>query len=88
MQYKLLTEEDVLKASLGQDAHFTITEKAKRTFRGIKKLSVLRKLRNAAKSMKEIKEGYHSYPTSSKDFETWKAHAKRRFEEAFLKLEE
>jgi geranylgeranyl reductase family protein len=88
MQYKLLTEEDVLKASLGQDAHFTITEKAKRTFRGIKKLSVLRKLRNAAKSMKEIKEGYHNYPTSPKDFETWKADAEKRFREAFLKLEE
>jgi len=55
MRYKLLTEEDVLKASMGEKARFTITEKARKAFRGVKKLSILRKLRNATKSMEEIK---------------------------------
>ncbi len=72
MQYKLLTEEDVLKASMGEDAHFTITEKARRAFRGVKKLRVLRKLRNATKSMREIRAWYKNYPASTKDFEKWK----------------
>ncbi len=87
MQYKLLTEEDVLKASMGEDAKFTINEKARRAFRGLKKLNVLRKLKNATKSMREIKAWYRSYPTSPKDFEKWKEGTKKIFEKAITKLE-
>jgi digeranylgeranylglycerophospholipid reductase len=86
MQYKLLTEEDVLKASVGEDAHFTITEKTRRVFRGVKKLSVLRKLRNATKSMREIKAWYRNYPASPDDFEEWKAGAEDIFGKATMKL--
>ncbi len=87
MQYKLLTEEDVLKASMGEDAHFTITEKAKRAFRGMKRLNILRKLRNATRSMKEIKAWYRKYPASPKDFEKWKTRTKEIFARATAKLE-
>lgn len=87
MHYRLLTEEDVLKASLGEDAHFTINEKVHRVFRGLKKLSVLRKLRNATKSMREIKEWYRNYPVVPEDFEKWKAGAKDILEKATAKLE-
>ncbi|UCE95611.1 MAG: NAD(P)/FAD-dependent oxidoreductase, partial [Candidatus Bathyarchaeota archaeon] len=79
MRYKLLTEEDVLKASMGGEARFTITEKARRAFRGVKKISVLRKLRNTTKSMEEIKAWYRSYPTSPKDFQAWQAGTKQIF---------
>lgn len=87
MQYKLLTEEDVLKASMGAEARFTITEKAKRAFRGIRKLSVLRKFRRAAKSMKEIKQWYRNYPTTVNDFERWRTGARKIFADATAKLE-
>ncbi len=87
MQYRLLTEEDVLKASMGEDVRVTITDKARRAFRGVKKLSVLRKLRNAAKSMNEIKAWYRNYPSSPKDFEKWRAGAKKLFEKSTVKLE-
>ncbi|MFQ6068371.1 MAG: geranylgeranyl reductase family protein [Candidatus Bathyarchaeia archaeon] len=87
MQYKLLTEEDVLKASMGEDARFSINEKVKRAFRGLKKLGVLNKLRNATKSMREIKAWYRNYPPSPKDFQKWKNETKEIFRKAVAKLE-
>jgi geranylgeranyl reductase family protein len=87
MRYKLLTEEDVLRASVGEETRFTVTEKAKRAFRGVKKLGILRKLRSATKAMEEIKAWYRKYPTSPKDFEKWLAGAKRIFKKVTTKLE-
>jgi digeranylgeranylglycerophospholipid reductase len=88
MNYRLLTEEDVLKASLGEGAHFTVTEKARRAFRGIKKLSVLKKLARASRLMREVKAWYGSYPSSPKDFDEWRAGATEIFAEAAAKFEE
>ncbi len=87
MRYKLLTEEDVLKASLGEKTSFKITEKARRAFRGVKKLNVLRKLRNATKSMEEVKAWYRNYPTSPKTFPQWLAGTTRIFKKVSEKLE-
>jgi len=86
MQYKLLTEEDVLKASMGEDTKFTISEKARRTLRGLKKLSLLRKLSNAAEYMREIKAWYRNYPDTPEDFEKWRMEAHKIFEEVKTKL--
>ena len=36
MNEKLMTEDDVLKAGMGDDFHLNITETAKRVFRGIR----------------------------------------------------
>jgi digeranylgeranylglycerophospholipid reductase len=87
MQYKLLTEEDVLKATMGGETRFTFTEKAKRAFRGIRKLSVLRKFRTAAKSIAEIKQWYRNYPEAVEDFEQWRTGATKIFENVTAKLE-
>jgi digeranylgeranylglycerophospholipid reductase len=87
MHYRLLTEEDVLRASIGEDAHFTVTEKARIAFRGIRKLSVLKKLGNASRLMKEVKAWYRSYPMSPKDFDKWKTGTKEIFGKAAAKLE-
>lgn len=87
MEYKLLTEEDVLKASMGEDARFTVNETVKRVFRGIKKLNVLRKLRNATKAMREIKAWYRDYPMSPQEFGKWKAGTEEIFEKAIMKVE-
>jgi flavin-dependent dehydrogenase len=87
MHYRLLTEEDVLRASMGEGAHFTVTEKARRAFRGVKKLGVLKKLGNASRLMKEVRAWYSSYPLSPKDFDKWRTGAREIFEKATAKLE-
>ncbi|MGB9135380.1 MAG: NAD(P)/FAD-dependent oxidoreductase [Candidatus Bathyarchaeia archaeon] len=87
MHYRLLTEEDVLRASMGEGAHFTVTEKARRAFRGVKKLGVLKKLGNASRLMKEAKAWYGNYPTSPKDFDKWRAGALEIFRKVAAKLE-
>ena len=87
MSHRLLTEEDVLQASLGKDVHFTISEKMKRAFRGLKKISVLKKLRTAADYMNNIKAWYKSYPEVTQDFKYWKIKTKEMFQQAIAELE-
>ena len=87
MQYKLLTEEDVLRASLGEDVHVAVSEKVRRAFRGLKKLNVLRKLKSAANSMNEIKAWYRGYPALPSGFEEWRVGAEEIFDRAVSKLE-
>ncbi|UCH32177.1 MAG: geranylgeranyl hydrogenase, partial [Candidatus Bathyarchaeota archaeon] len=86
MQHRLLTEEDVLNASLGKDVHFTVSDKVQRVFRGIKRLNVVRKLKNAADSMFEIKEWYKDYPALPTGFIEWRAGAKKIFQKATVQL--
>jgi digeranylgeranylglycerophospholipid reductase len=72
MKYKLLTEDDLFRASVGEDLHLNIGEKTRRVFRGLGKLSMLRRLRDAAELLKKLKAAYVSYPTSPQDFEEWR----------------
>lgn len=72
MKYELITEEDVFKTSTGEDVRLNITEKTQRIFRGIKKLSLLKKLRDAANLLRNVKAHYRNYPESPKDFDAWK----------------
>ena len=72
MRYRLITEEDIFKTSMGENVRLNITEATRRAFRGLGKLSMLRRLRNAARLMREIKALYRDYPTSPKGFEEWK----------------
>jgi flavin-dependent dehydrogenase len=86
MKYKLITEEDVLRASMGENLRLNVTEKTRRAFRGFGKLSMLMRLRAAASLLKEIKAHYHNYPTSPKDFPAWQNKADKLFEEAHKRL--
>ena len=72
MKYQLITEGDILKASMGEDVRLNVTEAARRALKGLGKLSFLRRLRNAARLMRELKALYKSYPTSPEGFEEWK----------------
>jgi len=72
MKYQLMTKEDILKTSMGENVHLNITDAARRALRGLGKLSMLKRLRNAARLMREIKVLYKNYPESPKDFEEWK----------------
>ncbi len=72
MKYQVMTKEDILKTSMGENVHLNITDAARRALRGLGKLSMLKRLRNAARLMREIKVLYKNYPESPKDFEEWK----------------
>jgi geranylgeranyl reductase family protein len=70
MSNRLIQEEDILRASLGEDLRLNITEKARRVFRGIRRLSFLRALQTTADKMKQIKELYTQFP-EPEDHSTW-----------------
>lgn len=82
MKYRLVTGEDALKASLGEDLHLNITETTRRIFRGLRKISLLKELRRTASSLKKVKAHYRNYPTSPKDFDVWRKKAQDLFEKA------
>jgi len=86
MKYQLLTEEDVLKAGLGEDFSLKITETAKRVFRGIRRLGFLNKLRITVNLMNKVKAHYRNYPKTPKDFEKWRLKTEALFAEARSKL--
>ncbi len=62
MNCRLIEEEDVLKASLGEDLKLNITDKAQRIFRGIRRPAFLKALALTADKMKEIKGLYGYFP--------------------------
>lgn len=71
MRHHLITDEDLLKTSMGEDLKLNITEKTSRLFKGLGSLSLLKKLNATAKIMKEIKELYRNYPSSPEGLTEW-----------------
>lgn len=71
MNCRLLKEEDVLKAGLGDDFHLNITDTATRVFKGLKNLRFLNKLRLTVKTMKQVRAHYKTYPETPENFEKW-----------------
>jgi len=88
MKYRLLTEEDVLKAGLGEEFRLNITETVKRVFRGLKRIRFLNKLRLTVNLMKQVKVHYGNYPKTSENFEEWQVKTDRLFKEAKSKIME
>jgi geranylgeranyl reductase family protein len=86
MRYKLLKEEDVLKASLGERIQVNVTETAKRVFRGIRKVRFLNKLRLTVGFMNQVKAHYKNYPDKPEDFEEWRMKTEMLFKEAKSKV--
>jgi geranylgeranyl reductase family protein len=72
MNQKLMTEDDVLKASMGDDFKLNITETAKRVFKGIRRLGFLNRLHLTVTMMKELRAHYNTYPSTPEGFETWR----------------
>jgi geranylgeranyl reductase family protein len=88
MRCKLLTEEDVLKAGLGEEFHLKITETARRVFRGLKRVGFMKKLKLTVKFMNEVKAHYGSYPEIPEKFQEWRMKTEALFKEAKLKIME
>jgi digeranylgeranylglycerophospholipid reductase len=86
MKYKLLTEEDVLKAGLGEEFRLNISETAKRVFRGLKRVRFLNRLRLTANLMRQIKAHYRNYPETPESFEEWQVKTEALFKEAKSKI--
>jgi len=86
MNQKLMTEDDVLKAGMGDDFHLNITETAKRVFRGIRRVGFLNKLRLTVTMMRQVGAHYNTYPATSQNFETWRLQTVKLIEEAKQKL--
>jgi flavin-dependent dehydrogenase len=86
MNCHLLTEEDVLKAGLGEDFHLNITETAKRVFKGLKKARFLNKLRLTVNIMKQVRAHYGTYPENAKDFDAWQRRTLALFGQAKSKM--
>jgi digeranylgeranylglycerophospholipid reductase len=86
MNQKLMTEDDVLKAGMGDDFHLNITETAKRVFRGIRKVGFLNKLHLTVTMMRGLSAHYNTYPTSPEGFEPWRLQTVKLIEDARKKL--
>jgi digeranylgeranylglycerophospholipid reductase len=86
MNQKLMTEDDVLKAGMGDDFHLNITETAKRVFRGIRRAGFLNKLRITVTMMRGLSAHYNTYPTTPDGFDTWRAQTVKLIEEGREKL--
>ena len=86
MNEKLMTEDDVLKAGMGDDFHLNITETAKRVFRGIRRVGFLKKLRLTVTMMRQVSAHYNTYPTTPQNFEPWRLQTIKLIEEAKQKL--
>ncbi len=82
MRHHLITDDDLLKTSMGEDLKLNITEKTGRLFKGLGSISLLKKLNATSKLMKEIKELYKNYPSSPEGLEDWEAKTSQVFEKA------
>jgi digeranylgeranylglycerophospholipid reductase len=85
MKHRLLKEEDILSASLGEDLVLNLTEKVKRLFSGIGKLRLLNRLRKISTKMKEIKGLFQDYP-SPEQFEAWKSEVENIYKDTLTIL--
>jgi flavin-dependent dehydrogenase len=88
MNMRLLKEEDVLKAGMGNDFHLNISETAGRVFRGLKRIRFLNMLRVTVNMMKQVKAHYSSYPKTPEGFEKWRAQTESLFKKARTRIME
>ena len=86
MNQKLMTEDDVLKAGMGDDFKLNITETAKRVFRGIRRVGFLNKLHTTVTMMRTLGAHYNTYPATPDGFEAWQAQTVKLIEEGRQKL--
>jgi digeranylgeranylglycerophospholipid reductase len=82
MQHHLITDDDLLKASMGEDLKLNITEKTGRLFKGLGCLSLLMKLNTTAKLMRETKELHRNYPSSPEGLAEWEEKVSQIVEKA------
>ncbi|MEM2321092.1 MAG: NAD(P)/FAD-dependent oxidoreductase [Candidatus Bathyarchaeia archaeon] len=80
MRYKIIKEDDVLKAGLKGDVRLNITDATRRAFMGLGRISLLRKLHRMTRKSKAVKRIYEEYPQSPEDMPEWKLKVKAIWE--------
>ncbi len=78
MKNKLVKESDILRASMDGDLKLSITDKAERAFRNIRRIEFLIKLREVSKKMRRMKKHFMNYP-SIEQFPEWRAQLKKLY---------
>jgi hypothetical protein len=86
MNCRLLTEDDVLRAGLGEEFHLNVTETARRVFKGLKKARFLNRLRLTVNTMNQVRRHYKEYPAAVGGFEEWRLGTEGIFKEAKAKI--
>lgn len=86
MNCRLLTEDDVLRAGLGEEFHLNVTETARRVFKGLKKARFLNRLRLTVSTMNQVRRHYKEYPTAVEGFEEWRLGTEGIFKVAKAKI--
>jgi geranylgeranyl reductase family protein len=86
MKYKLITEDDLLRVSEGQNLKLRISDKTRRAFYGLGKVPMLRRLAYAANTLKKMKTHYMEYPSSPDGFDNWLKQTQILMDEAKLRL--
>ncbi|WXG42637.1 MAG: NAD(P)/FAD-dependent oxidoreductase [Promethearchaeati archaeon SRVP18_Atabeyarchaeia-1] len=81
LKNRIVTEEDILKTSMGAELKLNTSEKVRRVFRGIGKISLLKRLNAVAKKMRETKTLYKSYPRNLKELGTWQKKVEAIYDE-------
>jgi digeranylgeranylglycerophospholipid reductase len=81
MKCRLIKEEDILKASLGEEIRLNVTDKTRRVFTGLGRLSFLKALYKMAKTTKKAKALYSEYPGFPEGLQKWKAQVEELFAE-------
>ena len=86
MAYEVLTEQDILKVGMGEELRLNITEKARRVFRGVRRMGLLNRLRLTVKFMRQVKSHYQRYPEAAEGFAKWQAVTETLFREVRAKV--
>ncbi len=87
MDCKLVTEDDVLRAAMGDEFRLNITETAKRVFRGRKRMGFLKKLKLTVSMMRQLKAHYDVYPGTPENFGKWQQQTLSLINQAKTKLQ-
>lgn len=83
-EHGIIKEEDLITLTTKGELKLSLTDKAKRSFRGIGRLSLLRNLNYVKGVMEKIKNHCSAYPASPERFPEWK----EKIDSIFFELEE
>ncbi len=87
MSHRLIPENDVYFTSTQGEIRVSVLEKAMILLRGLRRPSLLARLKMVADYMKRVKELYHSYPEDPERLEAWRRRVKALFSEFISRLE-
>lgn len=87
MKSRLIREEDLNILSMKGDLELSVVEKAMRLLAGLRRPTLLLKLRIVAKFMEKIKKHYINYPSNPKEIIKWARELSLLYDEYVQKIE-